>query len=59
MAHIWRSEEDIQKSVLSIYNVGPEDQTKIDSVGRKGSYSLSHLLGPSIKGPLNKIGGID
>lgn len=34
MAQIWRSEEDIKKSVLSIYSVGPEDQTRIDSVGR-------------------------
>lgn len=45
--HGWKSEDSLQKLVLSLYLVGPRDQTQVIRHGNK-FYSPSHLTGPYV-----------
>lgn len=42
----WRSEDDLQESVLSLYYSGPRDQVQVISRRDKHLYPLSHLACP-------------
>lgn len=48
MLHMWRSEDSLQKSVLS-HHVGLRDQTQVISPSSKHHYMLSLLAGPSVR----------
>lgn len=44
--HIWRSEGNLQKSVLFFHRVGPEDQIQVVRLGNKHLELLSRITGP-------------
>lgn len=41
MAHVWRSEDHVQKSVLSPYCVGPGNQTQVARCAGRSFYTES------------------
>lgn len=45
--HMWRSEGNFLKLVLSFHHAGPEDRTRVLSLSSKCLYPLSCLDGPS------------
>lgn len=45
-AHLWRSEDKLQESVLSFGHVGPRGQTLVISLDGSLLHLLSHLNGP-------------
>lgn len=47
-ACVWRSENNLQKSVLSFSHVGRGDQTQVIRFSCKYLYPLSHVTSPSI-----------
>lgn len=46
VAHMWRPEDNLKKSIFSLYQVGPRIQTQGISLGSKHLYMLSHLGDP-------------
>lgn len=46
MLHMWRSEDSLQKSVLS-HHVGLRDQTQTGRLGSKLPHALNHLTCPA------------
>lgn len=46
MAHKWKSEDNLQKSLLSFHFVGPKNQTWAVSLADKSFYPVSHLTSP-------------
>lgn len=43
---LWRSEDNLQASVLSSHHVGPGDQTRDVRASGRRLYLLSHLTSP-------------
>lgn len=41
--YMWKSEDNVDKSFLSFYHVGPGDQTPVVRFSNKHLYQLSHL----------------
>lgn len=46
LAHMWRSEDNLQELVLSFDHVGSRDWTKVIWLGSKWLYLLSYLASP-------------
>ena len=43
LLHRWRAEDDLQKSVLSFYHVGTEEQAQVARLDSKSLYLVNHL----------------
>lgn len=42
-AQVWRSEDNHQESVLSFHHLGSGDETRVDRLGGRNFYPLSHF----------------
>ena len=42
-AQVWRSEDNHQELVLSFHHLGSGDQTRVDRLGGRDFYPLSHF----------------
>lgn len=53
MVYVWVSKDNLCGSVVTLYIVGPEAQTRFGRLGGKHLYLLSHLTSPQCfrKGP--------
>ena len=49
MEHEWKSEDNLQDSVLYSHIVGLENPTQVIGLGDKCLYLLSHLLKPNVR----------
>lgn len=47
-ACVWRSEDSLRESVLSLSHMDPRNGTQVFGLGSKYFYLLSHLAGPSL-----------
>lgn len=46
LVRVWRSEDNWQKSVLSLYRVDPRNPTQVVRLDGKRLYRLHHLANP-------------
>lgn len=48
MGVLWRSQDNLQVSVLSFHSEGPRSHVQVIKLGCKYVHSLSHVAGPRV-----------